>query len=148
MRVVLLQPLYHWGTHASPIRNSIENCTIPESTEGSIHNWKLRVEKFLQPFVRHSTFRNWWEKVDFGEYEVCTRAEGKSYKQIRQNRSFTLVANDTFYNKGEKRVFCSPFKGGKVHFSNLRCENIIFSRLRWNGPIPCVQCERETTYFE
>ena len=56
--------------------------------------------------------------------------EGKSisvksecYKDIRRDQRFSLVANDTFHNEGEKQVFCSPPKGGKVRFSSLRCEN-------------------------
>ena len=35
-------------------------------------------------------------------------------------------------------------------YGDLKCYWIpyFFSRLRWNGHIPCVQCECETAYFE
>ena len=74
--------------------------------------------------VCDNIFRNWWAKVGFRECEAynTSRAEGECYKHIRRNWRFSLVANDTFHDKGEKHVFCHTSKGGKVRFSSLRCE--------------------------
>ena len=62
------------------------------------------------------------EKSISANVKFVTRTEGECCKHIRRNRRFSLVANDTFQNKGEKHEFCSLFKGGKVRFSSLRCE--------------------------
>ena len=45
---------------------------------------------------------------------------------IYQNRRFSLGANDTFNNKGEKHIFYSLSKGRKVRFSSLQCEKLDF----------------------
>ena len=94
------------------------------------HTWNLQLPN-------HKVGRGWWillyfvtsgEKSISANVRFLTRAKGECYKNIRRNQGFSLVANDTFHNKGEKRVFCSPSRGRKVRFSSLRCENNIFYR--------------------
>ena len=47
------------------------------------------------------------EKSILVNVRFVTQAEGECHKHIRRNRRFSLVANDTFHNKGEKHVYCS-----------------------------------------
>ena len=58
-----------------------------------------------------------------------------SKSRIRRNWRFSIVANDTFHNKGEKHVFCSPCKGGKKPFLYTCMQNphlhTVHRHLKW-----------------
>ena len=80
----------------------------------------------MSPAAKIVCFLTGEEKSISANVTFVIRAEGECYKHIHRNRHFSLVANDNFYNKGEKPVFCSLSNGGKVCFSSLWCEKVIF----------------------